>query len=76
MAVLERDVEIGQDRALGHERDQVADMGVGIDVVEPHPGAERAEFAGEIGDVAADRAAVPVVLVVAAIETRRRRCPG
>ncbi len=67
MAVLERDVEVGQDAALGHQRDQLADVRVGVDVVEPHPGAEGAELAGEVGDVAADRAAAPVVGVVAAV---------
>ncbi len=53
VGVLEGDVEIGQHEAFGHQRDQVADMGVGVDVVEPHPGAERAEVAGEVGDMGA-----------------------
>ena len=37
---------------LGHQRDQLADVRVGVDVVQAHPGAERAELAGEVGDVA------------------------
>ena len=41
--VLERDVEIGEDLALGHQRDDLVDMRVGIDVVQPHPGAELAQ---------------------------------
>jgi hypothetical protein len=43
--VLEGHVEVGQDLALGHQRDQVVDAGIGIDVVQAHPDAELAEFA-------------------------------
>jgi hypothetical protein len=35
--VLERDVEIGEDLALGHERHHFVHVRVGIDVVQPHP---------------------------------------
>ena len=48
--VLERNVEVGQDRALGHQRDHLVDMRIGIDVVQPHPDAERAERLGEIDE--------------------------
>ena len=46
--VLERDVEIGQHLAFRHQRDDLVDVRVGIDVVQPHPDAELAEFAREI----------------------------
>ncbi len=45
LRVLERDVEIGQHLALGHQRDDLVDVRVGIDVVQPHPDAELAERA-------------------------------
>ena len=50
--MLERDVEIGQDLALGHQRDDLVDMRIGIDVVQPHPGAELAELAREVENFA------------------------
>ena len=59
MGVLEGDVEIGQDQPLGHQRDQLAHMRVGVDVVQPHPGAEPAQFAGEVGDMGAHLAPLP-----------------
>ena len=37
--VLEGDVEVGQHEAFRHQRDHRIDMGVGIDVVQPHPSA-------------------------------------
>ena len=46
--VLEGDVEIGQHLALGHQRDDLVDMRIGVDVVQPDPGAELAELAGEV----------------------------
>jgi hypothetical protein len=42
--VLEGHVEVGQDLALGHQRNQVVDAGIGIDVVQAHPEAELAQF--------------------------------
>ncbi len=38
--VLERHVEVRQDLALGHQRDEVIDARVRIDVVQAHPDAE------------------------------------
>ena len=35
--MLERDVEIGEDLALRHQRDDLVDMRIGIDIVEPAP---------------------------------------
>ena len=55
--VLERDVEIGQHLALGHQRDDLVDVRVGVDVVEPDPGAELAELPGEVEEA---RAHLPV----------------
>ena len=60
-AVLERDVEVGQHLALGHQRDHVVHVRVRIDVVQPHPGAELAEFAREVDEAARDLAAAPLL---------------
>ena len=57
--MLERDVEIGEDQPLGHQRDDLVDVRIGIDIVKPHPGAELAELAGEVGHVRAHLAALP-----------------
>ena len=67
--VLERNVEIGQHprarrRRVSHQRHQVADMRIGIDIVQPHPRPERAEVAGEVGDVGA----VPAIHLVPAVQ--------
>ena len=51
--MLEGDVEIGKDLALGHQRDDVGDMRVGVDVVQAHPDAELAEFLGQIEELGA-----------------------
>ncbi len=58
--VLERDVEIGKDFPLRHQRDDVIDMRVGIDVMQPHPDAEFAEFAREIDELGAHLALAPL----------------
>ena len=58
--VLEGDVEVGEDRALGHQRDDAVDVRIGVDVMEADPGGvafRRAEIAhggGEVGHVGAD----------------------
>ena len=56
--VLEGDVEVGQDLALRHQRQHLVDVRVGIDVVQPHPGAERAQRLGRAPG-SAPRAAGP-----------------
>ena len=53
MGVLEGDVEIGQHQTFGHQGHEVAHMRIGVDIVQPHPGAERAQIAGEVGDMGA-----------------------
>ena len=71
MGVLERDVEVGQEAARTGPPSAGTmwrTMGVGVDVVEAHPCAERAKFAGEVGDVGADCAILPWVHVVAAVD--------
>ena len=57
--VLERHVEVGQDLAFRHERDHFVDVRIGIDVVQPHPDAELAERARELGHARLQRPAAP-----------------
>jgi hypothetical protein len=45
--MLEGDVEIRQHAAIGHQRQHTIDMRIGIDIVETHPDAERAERLGQ-----------------------------
>ena len=57
--VLERDVEVGKDQTLGHQRDDVVHVRVGVDVVQSDPGAELAQLAREIGHMGPDFLALP-----------------
>jgi len=47
VGMLEGDVEVGQDQPVGHQRDQVAHVGVGVDVVEADPCPQLAKIAGQ-----------------------------
>ena len=57
--MLEGNVEIRQNLAFGHQPDDLVDMRVGVDVLQPHPGAEFAELLGEIEEFGADLAVLP-----------------
>jgi len=57
MRVLEWNIEIGQHQAFGHERNEVAHMGVGVDVMQPHPSPKRTQITRQIGDM---RAVAPI----------------
>ena len=48
--VLERDIEVGKHAASRHQRHDLVYMGVGVDVMQPHPGAELAQLAGEVDE--------------------------
>ena len=47
-AMLEGDVEVGQHLALGHQRQHVVDMRIGIHIVHAHPDAELAQPARQV----------------------------
>jgi hypothetical protein len=75
--MLEGDVEIGEDEPLGHERDDLVDMRIGVDVVEPDPRPQLPQLAGEVGHVGADFAAPPApVGGVAHVDAIGQTCPG
>lgn len=69
--MLKRDIEVGQHAILWvrHQRDQIAHMGVGVHIMQPHPRAQLAQLAGQIGDVAAHLAVFPRMHVILAIQT-------
>ena len=46
--VLERNVEVGQDAPSGHQLDDLVDVRIGIDIMQPDPHAELAERGGQI----------------------------
>ncbi len=46
--MLEGHVEVGKYLSFRHQRDQVVDAGVGIDVVQAHPESELAQFAAQL----------------------------
>ena len=71
--VLERHVEIGQNLAVGHQRNQIVDVRIRVDVVQPHPRAELAERRGKIGDACGDRPAAPLRLLVFHVDAVRAR---
>ena len=48
--MLKGNVEIGQNLAFRHQRQHLVDMRIGVDVMQPHPDAELAEFAREIDE--------------------------
>ena len=52
--MLKRDIEIGQDQALRHQGDQIANMRVGVDIMQPHPNAQLTQLLRQIGDMRAD----------------------
>jgi hypothetical protein len=48
VGVLEGHVQVGQHAAGGHQRQHLVDVRVRVDVVQPHPGAERLGQLGQL----------------------------
>src|SRR5271165_2064203 len=68
--VLEGHVDIGQHIAAVHQLHDLIDMRIGVDIVQPHPGAERAELAYKVEEARGDVAVAPPargVLQIAAV---------
>ena len=61
--MLEGHVQVGQHAPRGHQRNDLVDMRVWVDVVQPHPGAEAfgqaAELLAQVEQPGLDRLAVP-----------------
>ena len=66
--MLEGNVEVGEDESLGHQRNDLVDMRVGVDVVQSHPDAERAELADEIEELRPHLALAPAARFVAQVD--------
>ena len=66
--MLEGNVEVGQHKPFRHQFDDIVDMRVRIDIVEPHPDAERAELADEIDEFGPDRALVKEAFRIAQVK--------
>src|SRR5271170_5404840 len=54
--VLKGRVHIGEHRALRHQADDFVNVRIGIDILQPDPGAQRAEFASKIEEFGPDLA--------------------
>ena len=67
--VLKGNVEIGQYLALRHQADDFIDMRVGVDILQPHPGAELAELLCEIEEFGADLTVLPRALGIFDVDT-------
>ena len=52
--MLQRHIEVRQDQAFGHQRQQVVDMRVGVDVVQSRPGRQLPEFTRQRGQSVAN----------------------
>ena len=71
--MLEGDVDIGQHIAAVHQRDGLVDMRIGVDILQAHPGAERAKLAHDVEEARGDLPAAPCalgVLQIAAVGAR------
>ena len=58
--MLEGNVEIGRDQAVRHQGNDLIDMRIGIDIVEPDPGTQLAQLAREVRHMRLDRATLPL----------------
>jgi len=74
--MLERYVQVGQHPALGHQRNNRIDVGVGIDIVQAHPHAELAERAREIDETRLVLPAAPAPWRVAQVRSVGTRILG
>ena len=71
--MLEGDVKIRRDQALSHQRNDLIDMRVGINIVEPHPRPKRPKLARQIRHMRADFAAVPFARLMLDVDAVSRR---
>ncbi|SPU65696.1 Uncharacterised protein [Brucella neotomae] len=66
--MLEGNIQIRQDLALGHQRNDFIDARVGIDVMHPHPNAHLAQFPREVEKLRTHRAVLPHGFLILDIE--------
>ena len=66
--MLKRNVEIRQNPAFGHQRNDVVDARIRIDVVQPHPHSKLAERVAEVIELGLERAAAPETCPIAGVD--------
>ena len=66
--MLQGQVEIGEDHAVGHQGDEVVDVWIGIDIVHPHPGGQLPQAARQGDQIGLERAPLPEVRPVAQVQ--------
>ena len=66
--MLEGNVEIGRDQPFRHQRDDLIDMGVGVDIVHARPDAEAAEPLGEVEEAGLVFRAAPCLRLVTHVQ--------
>ena len=66
--MLERHVDIGEHIAAVHQRNRLVDMRIRVDILQSHPGAERAQFARDVEKARGDLAVPPRALGVFKVE--------
>ena len=71
--MLKGNVEIGENLPLGHQRDDLVDMWIGIDVVQPHPDAELAECRRQVDEFRTHLFVAPLACRVFDVEPVGRR---
>ncbi len=67
--MLERNVEIGKNFSVSHQGNNVVDMRIGVNVVQPHPGAEVAQRRAQIQEASFQRLAAPRTFRILEIKT-------
>jgi hypothetical protein len=66
--MLEGDVEVGEDFPLRHQRQNLVHVRIGIDVVQAHPGAKRAQRLAQLQEARLEHAALVGALCIPDVE--------
>ena len=65
--MLKRNVQIGQDEALRHQRYHLIDVRIGIDVVKPDPGIKLTQRSSQLKESGLNRSPIPEISPVTPI---------
>ena len=75
-SMLQRHVEIGQQGTIGHQREQLVDVRIGIDVVQPHPLEQLPQALAQRDQIGWQRLPAPLVAAVAEVHAIGGRVLG
>ena len=64
VAVLQGNIKIGREQTVGHQRNQIVNAGIGIDIMQAYPRAHLPQFAREFENAAFHRLAAPEISAV------------